>query len=102
MTDLFQEEVPTFEEFWAAWPKGHKRSPKYARKCWDKLNYYQKLLVMKDLEHRQTRDPKWSRNKGRYIPHPSTYLNQEHWLDDYEDGGGGGGESLEERRKVTW
>ena len=90
MIDLFGEVITvgiTFEDFWAAWPKGFKAAPKKAAKCWAKLQESEKAAVMEDLEYREQRDKKWvgNSNGDRWIPNPTTYLNQGRWMDDYEE-----------------
>lgn len=77
----------TFEKFWEIYPK--KVGKKEARKSFAKIlkskNKHRTLgEIMKDLEKRKGYD-EWKKNNGQFIPNPSTYLNQERWLDEYQN-----------------
>jgi DNA-binding transcriptional MocR family regulator len=70
-----------FADFWTAYPRkvGDKRK---AEKSWDK----QKLdriadQIIANVADRASRDPQWQ--DSTYIPHPTTYLNQQRWNDDW-------------------
>lgn len=70
-----------FEIFWKRYPK--KIAKPIARKAWDKveLNKDNYMAILAGLEkHKQSEQ--WAREGGKYIPHASTWLNQERWLDD--------------------
>ena len=68
-----------FDKFWSSYPRKTKK--KYARTCWDKLNpsdeLFQKMLTAIE-EWKKTEQ--WQNE--RYIPHPSTWLNNEQWNDE--------------------
>lgn len=71
--------APTFDEFWAAWPK--REAKKDARRAWDKLSAANKAAALAALPAHVAR---W-RNEGRsrnHIPHPATWLNGERWEDE--------------------
>ena len=69
----------SFEEFWKNYPV--KKNPKGARRIWEKHKYGEKLpIILKDIHERLRNDHQWQ-NKN-FIPHPSTYLNNERWLDE--------------------
>ena len=73
----------SFKVFWSAYPK--KRNIEQARKAWNKLKPGMALLESITLaveKARQTED--WRKDKGQYIPYPSTWLNAKGWLDEYE------------------
>lgn len=40
-------------------------------------------LILKDLEKRK-KYRNWLKDDGKFIPHPSTYLNGKQWLDEYD------------------
>lgn len=69
-----------FDEFWANYPRRVGKGA--AWRTWVKLKPDNALLVqmLATLEW-QTRDPNWLKDGGNYIPHPTTWLNQERWTD---------------------
>lgn len=72
-----------FDDFWEAYPnKVGKASAKtkYEKKVKDLATHN---LIMKDLEKRKYFH-EWIKDGGRYIPHPTTYLNNERWNDEYQ------------------
>ena len=70
-----------FEEFWKAYPK--KVGKGYAYDCFKKIRVSKKLLdTMLEAIAKQKKSDMWKRDKGQYIPNPSTWLNQKRWEDD--------------------
>lgn len=67
-----------FAEFWAAYPR--KVGKGAAAKVWAKLAP-PLATVMCALEW-QRRSDQWTRDAGRFIPHPATWLNQTRWMDE--------------------
>ena len=70
-----------FDAFWTVYPK--KVGKGDARKA------FEKIRPSKDLTGRmiaavmkQSQSEQWKRDHGRYIPNPSTWLNQQRWEDD--------------------
>ena len=87
MTDMFPEEPPTtnyslaFEKAWKVHPVGTKKAAWLAGKKagftegnWTWLTNY--------LEKRHKNDVKWL--EGKFVPHLSTFINQERWTDNYK------------------
>lgn len=73
----------TFNRFWKLYPK--KVSKKPALKAWGKLTMTPELensIIAALTEH--TKLDQWKKDKGRFIPHPSTWLNEERWKDEVE------------------
>ncbi len=70
-----------FESFWKEYPR--KIGKGAAHKIWTKLKPSQKLVaqIMKAVEDQKQCD-QWQRDSGQYIPHPSTWLNQQRWDDE--------------------
>ena len=70
----------SFEGFWKIYPK--KRGKGEALKSWKKINPSDQLNceIIKSIE-RHLRSPDWLKDGGRFIPNPSTWLNQKRWLD---------------------
>lgn len=80
--DLKTLEQP-FETFWSAYPK--KRNIEQARKAWKKLNAdseLQQTIILAVEKAKQTED--WRKEKGQYVPYPSTWINAKGWLDEYD------------------
>lgn len=72
-----------FESFWRMYPK--KKDKQNAKKAWDKLKVDGELYntIMRGLAlHRKTEE--WLKDKGKYVPYPSTWLNGRRWEDEVE------------------
>lgn len=72
--------MPTFEAFWARYPR--KVGKLAALKAWDKLKPDTELAaqIIDSIEaHRGCRA--W---RDGYIPHPRTYLTQGRWMDELD------------------
>lgn len=70
-----------FEIFWSAYPK--KKSRGQAEKAFSKINPDEQLLALMIASIEQARKSgDWLKDKGRYIPHPATWLNAKGWLDE--------------------
>ena len=82
-------EVLTFEEqafnvFWQAYPK--KVNKKGAFTSFKRIKHLkdEMPLIMAALERfKASKD--WQKDKGQYIPHPQTFINQERWHDQHEE-----------------
>jgi hypothetical protein len=68
-----------FEEFWATYPRKEKK--KESHRIWvkDKLDKIASVII-EDVRQRQLKHDRWS--DRRFIPMPSTYLNNEGWTDE--------------------
>lgn len=67
-----------FDQFWKAYPK--KVGKQAALKAFQRVKVpLETLLTAID---RQKRGEQWSRDNGRYIPNPATWLNQGRWEDE--------------------
>ena len=69
---------PAFTSFWQAYP--NKTGKGDAWKAWQKANP-DPDTCLKALEW-QKLQPQWTKDSGRFIPHPSTWLNQKRWEDE--------------------
>ena len=67
-----------FDEFWTIYPK--KIGKGAARKAWVKL--HPPLEAVLSSLKQQRKCEQWTRNRGQFIPNPSTWLNQERWTDE--------------------
>lgn len=73
----------SFERFWLAYPKKVDRQS--ALKTWGKLhpdNELQKTILAALERHKETEQ--WTKDNGRFVPHPSTWLNGRRWEDHVE------------------
>lgn len=78
-TDVTQESEPcAFNTFWDIYPV--KKNKIRAKKIWDKKKLNKiAVLICNDVSNRQVNDSAWA--DEQYIPHPSTYLQNERWND---------------------
>lgn len=77
-----QREPPGFPAFWAAYPR--KVAQAAARKAWNALapDEVTQAAIQRALAwQRSTVD--WTRDGGRYVPYPATWLRAERWLDEH-------------------
>lgn len=87
-----------FIEFWAAYPK--KVAKGAALKAWKRLKPSQELTEkMIAAIQRQKASDQWTREGGRFIPNPATWLNAERWED--EIGGGNNAETVGNPREYS-
>ena len=75
-----------FAEFWKAYPK--KVGKKAAEKSWQKLKPDAELFerIMQAVTAAKGSD-QWNRENGRFIPNPSTWINQGRWDDELPTAG---------------
>jgi hypothetical protein len=70
-----------FEKFWKAYP--NKKAKKKALERWMRMEPSPELTerIIRAVDAaKQTRQ--WKKDGGDFIPHPTTYLNQERWEDE--------------------
>lgn len=72
-----------FDAFWKSYPR--KIGKGAARKSWDKIKPSESLLakIIFAVEQ-QKKSADWQKENGKYIPHPTTWLNQERWDDEVQ------------------
>lgn len=76
-----------FNRFWNLYPK--KKGKESAKKAWGKLNPDDALChVMSAALKRQIKSEDWTKDGGKYVPYPATWLNGRRWED--EDAGQAG------------
>lgn len=70
-----------FARFYKAYPK--RKSRGQAEKAFLKINPDEQLLtqMLESVERAKTSE-EWIKEKGKYIPHPATWLNAKGWLDE--------------------
>lgn len=72
-----------FEAFWEAYPR--KLDKGHARKAWDRIRPDEPLLGrMLDAISAQKGSDQWTREDGKFIPYPATWLNGHRWEDEVE------------------
>lgn len=72
-----------FEVFWSAYPK--KTAKDDARKAFDKRKPDDEMLAqMLTAIAAQAATLDWQKEKGKYVPHPATWLNGGRWMDELE------------------
>jgi hypothetical protein len=72
---------PDFERFWAAYPR--KFGKQKARDAWARIHPSTGLLEqMLTTLAWQIESDDWMRDAGKYIPHPTTWLNAARWEDE--------------------
>ena len=64
-----------FDEFWQLYPRHVAR--KVAKTKWQKLGKRKKKAALEHLRRKP-----FAAVDAQYIPHPSTYINQERWEDE--------------------
>lgn len=71
-----------FDIFWERYPR--KQSKKKAMEAWKKIKFenglFEQVLASLDMAKKTT---EWTRDNGRFIPYPSTWLNGRRWEDEY-------------------
>lgn len=82
--DLVAKAIDKFDEFYEVYGKKKKKSA--AAKAWKaKIKTVQQAdQVINHVKHRVKKDPDWLKENGQFKPYPSTFLNQELWLDEYQ------------------
>lgn len=73
-----------FEEFWQAYPK--KRSKAKCKEWYLKHKPSEELhgKILMSINFYASNDD-WKKDNGKYIPYPTTFLNQKRWEDYYDE-----------------
>jgi hypothetical protein len=70
-----------FDDFWSAYPR--KTAKTEAAKSWLSLDPDEATLIsIMNALKRFKRSDDWTRDGGKYIPYPATWINQQRWQDD--------------------
>jgi len=72
-----------FDTFWSAYPKkiGKDKCKRWFESHKVESDLLEQMLTALDT---QKRSDQWTREDGRFIPHPYTWLNQGRWQDEIE------------------
>ncbi len=73
-----------FDEFWKAYPRHIAKAA--ALKAFNKAKLPDIVSLIAALEQ-QKKQPSWTRDKGQFIPHPATWINQCRWEDEVQVSG---------------
>ena len=78
-----QGSLSRFEDFWKAYPK--KKAMADAEKAWAKINPDENLIakILSAVEKGRASDD-WTKEGGKYMPHPATWLNRKGWEDEFK------------------
>lgn len=71
---------PTFEQWWSEYPPGRKQGKKKAEQIFEKLDDKKKSAAFLGLVRHRDTNPQW--RDPKYVPMPTTFLNQERWNDE--------------------
>lgn len=76
---------PRFDQFWSAYP--NKKAKATAMSAWLKLSPNEALFsaIIRALEA-QKNSHEWTKDDGRFVPHPTTWINQRRWEDEVTHG----------------
>lgn len=74
--DVFEK----FDLFWKAYPR--KENKGKARAAWKKYKCDKLIDCILQAVEKYKQTEQWTKDKGRYIPMPSTWLNGERWNDE--------------------
>jgi hypothetical protein len=77
-----EENRKAFEKFWAAYPRKVGRG--LAENAWANADLPDIEVILAAIRKaRNSAD--WQKEKGAFIPHPTTWLNQRRWMDEGMD-----------------
>lgn len=65
-----------FDEFWKVYPR--KVNKRRSSQSWKKIKPSEVPAILSSVEEWKKTD-QWSRDGGRYIPYPATFLNDRRW-----------------------
>lgn len=71
-----------FDRFWAEWPKKVKKPE--ALRAWEKVPGDDIAAKIMEGLRRWKASDQWTRDGGRFIPNPATWLNNRQWEDDVQ------------------
>ena len=82
-TTVLTFEEQAFNEFWTLYPKKVNKKGCFA--AFKKIkNLEAELPLILDAVEYFKKSKAWQKDKGQYIPYPTTFINQERWKDEQE------------------
>ena len=92
---------PEFDLFWTAYPRKLKKAD--ALKAWQKAMRKPPIEYILEQLEKWKGSGDWTKEGGRYVPHPTTWINGERWNDEpYGYGSTGYNWREEEDRPKDW
>ena len=82
-TPLVRYTDSRWEEFWNSYPR--KTAKANAWKVWQRIKLEEVDAILKALEVHKASD-QWTRDDGRFIPHPAKWLRDRRWEDEVMTG----------------
>jgi hypothetical protein len=82
--DSIYTTTPAFDSFWLQYPRKVKRFTAWT--TWEKKVGTDGLVHHKIMEalEKYKKSAEWLKDQGRFIPHPTTWLNGKRWEDEVE------------------
>ncbi len=76
-----KEHIYGFDSFWSVYP--NKKGKGQAERVWAKIKPDQELIdkILRAISWQREQD-QWTKDGGKYIPHPTTWLNGRRWEDE--------------------
>jgi hypothetical protein len=68
-----------FDIFWNSYPR--KVNKREAIEKWNKAKLPNIEIILKAFEEQKNTD-QWQKDNGKFIPHPTTWINNERWNDE--------------------
>ena len=84
-SELKKERQESFLLFYKAYPRKVNKREAFDR--WIKANLPDMEVILRAIED-QKKSEQWMEEDGKYIPHPSTWINKERWNDELKPHGG--------------
>lgn len=82
--EIVSDTEAAFNKFWEVYPK--KINKQGALKAFKKIpNLKTELPIILDAVERSKNSKGWLKDNGQFIPHPTTFINQERWKDEQEE-----------------
>ncbi len=78
-----ENKTTLFDDFWKIYPGPRKNNKPKAKTLFNKQNKATQELIINHIRHRSLNDPEWTKEDGKFIPGPVTFLNQNRWTDEY-------------------
>lgn len=73
----------SFGQFWVKYPRKVKKQSAFKAWCRVKpINGLADIIIASVEKYKQT--PDWKKDNGKFIPHPTSFLNQRRWEDEIQ------------------
>lgn len=80
--EILSDDEAAFNRFWSIYPK--KVNKQGTLKAFKKIkNLQTELPLILDAVERFKNSKGWQKDNGQFIPHPTTFINQERWKDEH-------------------